>query len=58
MPGNTSGFLALVKNEAPHAVVIHCFLHRHALATKTLPATLTEVLSTAIKVINLSEAGL
>uniref|UniRef100_A0A7M4E8X6 DUF4371 domain-containing protein n=1 Tax=Crocodylus porosus TaxID=8502 RepID=A0A7M4E8X6_CROPO len=52
MLGNTSGFATLVKKEAPHVVVTHCFLHRHALATKTLPTTLKEVLSTAIKVIN------
>jgi hypothetical protein len=52
MLGNTSGFATLVKKEAPHVVVTHCFLHRHALATKTLPTTLKEVLPTAIKVIN------
>jgi hypothetical protein len=45
---NTSGFATLVKKEAPHFVVTHCFLHRHALETKTLPATLKEVLSTAM----------
>jgi hypothetical protein len=44
--GNTSGFAALVKKEVPP------FLHRHVLATKTLPTTVKEVLSTAIKVIN------
>jgi hypothetical protein len=52
MLGSTYGFAALVKKEAPHFVVTHCFLHRHALATKTLPTTLKEVLSTALKVIN------
>jgi hypothetical protein len=36
---------------APY-VIIHCFLHRHALATKTVPTTLKQVLSTAIKIIN------
>jgi hypothetical protein len=51
MLGNTFGFATLVKKEAPH-VVTYCFLHRHALATKTLPTTLKEVLSTAIKLIN------
>jgi multisubunit Na+/H+ antiporter MnhE subunit len=49
--GNISGFATLVKKEAPH-VITHCYLHRHALATKILPTTLKEVLSTAIKVIN------
>jgi hypothetical protein len=45
---NTYGFATLVKKEAPHFVATHCFLHRHALTTKTLPTTLKEVLSTAI----------
>ena len=52
MLGNKSGFATLVKKEAPQVIVTHCFLHRHALATKTLPTTLKDVLSTAIKVIN------
>jgi formate-dependent phosphoribosylglycinamide formyltransferase (GAR transformylase) len=42
---NTSSFAALVKKVAPHVIVSHI----HALATKILPATLKEVLSTAIK---------
>jgi hypothetical protein len=46
------GFVALSKKEAPHVIVTHCFLHRCAPATKTLPPTLKEVLPTAIKVIN------
>lgn len=29
-------FGALVKANAPHIIVTHCILHRHALATKTL----------------------
>jgi hypothetical protein len=48
MLANTSGFATSVKKEAPHFVATHCFLQRHALATKTLPTTLKEVLSTAI----------
>jgi hypothetical protein len=48
MLANTSGFATLVKKEAPHFVATHCFLHTHALATKTLPTTLKEVLSAAI----------
>jgi hypothetical protein len=43
----------LVKKEAPHIVVTHCYLHRRALATKSLPTSLKEVLSTAVKVINI-----
>ncbi|XP_077283104.1 protein FAM200C-like [Arctopsyche grandis] len=37
MLGRKSGFGALVKSYAPHIIVTHCILHRHALATKTLP---------------------
>jgi hypothetical protein len=52
MLGSTSSLATLSKKEAPHFVVTHCFLHRHALATKTLPTTLIEVLSADIQVIN------
>jgi hypothetical protein len=31
--GKKYGFGALVQVEAPQVVVIHCFLHRHALAS-------------------------
>jgi hypothetical protein len=58
MLGNTSGFATLAKKEASHVVVTHLLLDRHALATKTLPTTLKEVLSRAMKVINFTEAGL
>jgi hypothetical protein len=39
--GGTSGSAVLVKEEALH-VVNYCFLYRHALAAKILPATLKE----------------
>ena len=52
MLGNKSGFAALVKNEVPHVVVTHCFLHRYALAAKTLPASLKDVLSICVKIVN------
>ena len=31
MLGETSGFASLVKKEAPHIIVTHCFLHQHAI---------------------------
>jgi len=34
MLGKTSGFAILVKKEALHLIVTHCFLHRHELASK------------------------
>ncbi|GFT76191.1 protein ZBED8 [Nephila pilipes] len=52
MLGNKSGFAHLVKKEAPNVIVTHCFLHRHALATKTLPTSLIDVLSIVIKTVN------
>ena len=52
MLGNKSGFAALVKNEVPNVNVTHCMLHRYALAAKTLPPSLKEVLSVCVKVVN------
>jgi hypothetical protein len=47
MLGNIPGFVTLVKKAAPHFVVTHCFLHRHALAKKDSSRTkLTELLIT------------
>ncbi|XP_071041837.1 protein FAM200C-like [Parasteatoda tepidariorum] len=34
MLGNKSGFAQLVKKKSPNVLVTHCFLHKHALATK------------------------
>ncbi|KAF2351255.1 hypothetical protein FHG87_017991 [Trinorchestia longiramus] len=44
MLGRKSGFSAAVKADAPHIIVTHCILHRHALEIKTLPPKLAEVL--------------
>ena len=52
MLGNKSGLAALVKKEAPNLTVIHCMLHRHALAAKSLPLTLKEILSYCVKIVN------
>lgn len=56
MLGNTSGFAALVKKEAPQVIVTNCFLHRHGLASKTLPEILKEVLFTSVKIVNFIRA--
>ena len=53
MLDKTSGFTALVKKEAPQVNVTHCFLHRYALASKTLPENLRQVLSDSVKIVNL-----
>ena len=41
-----------MKKEIPDLQVPHCFLHRHALASKTLPPNLKKVLDTCVKIIN------
>ena len=50
--GNKPGFFALMKQEIPHLQGTHCFLHRHALASKTLPPKLNNVLDISVKTIN------
>lgn len=56
MLGKLSGFTALIKKEIPDIIITHCFLHRHALASKTLPTNLKEVMTTAVKVVNFIRA--
>ena len=51
---NNSGFFAWLKQEISHLQGTHCFLHRHALASKTLLPKLKNVLDTSVKTINLS----
>nr|XP_042903370.1 protein ZBED8-like [Parasteatoda tepidariorum] len=53
MLGNKSGFALLIKKKSLLLVLgTHCFLHKHALATKTLPTSLKEGLSKVIKSVN------
>ncbi|KAL0879709.1 hypothetical protein ABMA27_003424 [Loxostege sticticalis] len=56
MLGNTSGFAAMIKKEIPHVIITHCVLHRHALASRTMPTFLKEVMSTCVKIINFIRA--
>ena len=42
--------------EVPHIIVTHCFLHRHALASKILSSTLKEILFTSVMVANFVRA--
>uniref|UniRef100_UPI00358EFF27 zinc finger BED domain-containing protein 5-like n=1 Tax=Myxine glutinosa TaxID=7769 RepID=UPI00358EFF27 len=57
MLGSKSGFQTRVKELAPQAKGIHCMIHRYALASKALPATLWEVLDSVIKIVNYVKAG-
>lgn len=56
MMGKNSGFGALIKKDVPNLVVNHCYLHRHALACKTLPTQLKEVMDTAVQAVNFIRA--
>lgn len=52
-----SGFITRVKEKNPSVVGTHCILHREALASRTLPAEMKDVLNVAIKVVNFIKAG-
>ena len=52
MIGHRSGFAALVKVRVPDLIMNHYVLHRHALAAKTLPPHLKDVLSVCVQVVN------
>ena len=52
MIGYRSGFKGLVTSIAPHASFTHCVIHRFALAMKTLPFGLQEVLQDVVKIVN------
>ena len=48
----SSGYGTLLKADAPHIIVTHCLLHKHALATKTFTPKLAEVLKIVVKYVN------
>ena len=52
MLGHCSGFATLIQAEVPGIKVTHCDLHRYALAAKTLPPGLKEVMGKCVKVVN------
>ena len=47
-----SGFRALVQQKIPNVLFTHCFIHWEALASKTLPCGLQDVLKVTIKIVN------
>ena len=49
MLGSRSGFVKKVKELTPEAKSTHCFIHRYALASKTLPTALKNVLDLVLK---------
>ena len=52
MIGYRSGFKGLITSVAPHVSFTHCVIHRFALAIKTLPSGLREVLQDVVKIVN------
>ena len=52
MLGSRSGFISLVKHKNPNVLGTHCFIHRQALASKTMPSSLSANLAIVIKVVN------
>ena len=52
MMGKNLGFNTRLKRVAPHCKIIHCILHRQALAARKLSPELNNVLSISIKIIN------
>ena len=57
MLGSQSGFQTQVKELAPKAKGTHCFIHSYAIASKTLPAHLKDILNSVVKIVNFIKAG-
>ena len=57
MLGSQSGYTKKVKKLAPEAKDTHCFIHRYALASKTLPTALKNILDLVVKIVNFIKAG-
>ena len=57
MLGTKSGFQAYVKKQNPNTKGVQCMIHRHALASKTLPPPLSEVLDQTIQMVNFVKGG-
>ena len=53
-----SGFQAYVKKQNPNTKGVHCMIHRHALASKTLHPPLRKVLDQTVKMVNFVQATL
>ena len=57
MLGLRSGFVKRVKEKNPSVVGTHCIIHREALASRTMPPEMKDVLNLAIEVVNFIKAG-
>ena len=52
MTGRLSGTITRIKNVAKNSISNHCFLHRYALVTKRISASLNTVLDETVQIIN------
>ena len=52
MLGNCSGFATMLKKEIPKLKVTQCLFHQQALAFRTRPAYLKDVLNSCVKIMN------
>ncbi|KAF6033260.1 hypothetical protein EB796_008439 [Bugula neritina] len=57
MLGSRSGFVQLARKENPDIESVHCFIHREALASRTLPQAMKSNLVTNIKIVNYIKAS-
>ena len=57
MLGTKSGFQAYIKKKNQNTKGVHCMIHRHALASKTLPPPLREVLDQTVRMVNFVKGG-
>ena len=56
MDGKIAEAVTLIKYVAPESTSSHCLLYRHALAVKTMPTSLKNVLDQAVQIINYIKA--
>ena len=52
MLGKHSGFKAKLQQVAPQAFMIHCMIHREALAARTMPESMMNILLQVIQIVN------
>ena len=57
MLGSRGGFITLMKQRSPNIIGSHCVIHREALASRTLPVVLNEILAITIRVVNYVKAS-
>ncbi|XP_064420082.1 zinc finger BED domain-containing protein 5-like [Latimeria chalumnae] len=56
MTGRHSGVVTRIRAVAPNAMWVHCSIYREALAAKSMPTNLKEVLDNAVKMVNFIKA--